>query len=224
MKRLGEIGITYLTTPPEGCLLLPTTITADDYPILHNVGVTEANAGNQLFVLNANQTITIRNPAFPVNRIANDADFGVLGRTGGVRTVTLTAAQMPSHTHTQNTHNHTQDWHNHTQDWHTHAQNWHNHTQNPHNHVMQRGTIHMGLDSYPRSSTGWLHYPMLFQETTATNHATTAINHATTATNHGVTVANHANTATNNNTGGGGAHTNLPPYTVVNYWICYEDI
>ena len=224
MKRLGEIGITYLTTPPEGCLLLPTTITADDYPILHNVGVTEANAGNQLFVLNANQTITIRNPVFPVNRIASDADFGVLGRTGGVRTVTLTAAQIPAHTHTQNAHNHGQDWHNHAQDAHTHTQNWHTHTQNPHNHTAPRGGVNMVLRDTPRADTGWLHYALHYQATAAVNHATTATNQYTQATNHGVTVANHANTATNNNTGGGGAHTNLPPYTVVNYWICYEDI
>ncbi len=36
----------------------------------------------------------------------NGGSFGTLGATGGAETVTLTEAQMPSHTHIQNAHNH----------------------------------------------------------------------------------------------------------------------
>ena len=36
----------------------------------------------------------------------NGGSFGTLGSTGGVESVTLTEAQMPSHTHIQNSHNH----------------------------------------------------------------------------------------------------------------------
>ena len=43
----------------------------------------------------------------------NGGSFGTLGATGGAETVTLTEAQMPSHTHIQNSHNHTQDAHSH---------------------------------------------------------------------------------------------------------------
>ena len=46
---------------------------------------------------------------------SGDPDFDTLGETGGAKTVTLTEAQIPAHTHTQNSHNHTQDSHSHTQ-------------------------------------------------------------------------------------------------------------
>ena len=223
-REVGEIGITSLRTVPENCLFLPATITENEHTELYNIGIEEISLGNQLFALNPNQTITIRNPQFPVGRIANDADFGVLGRTGGVRTVTLTAAQMPAHTHTQNAHSHGQNWHNHGQDAHTHGQNWHNHAQAAHSHAVY-GHTQGGVSARNAASmSSRLNATFTTSTTTATNQYTQATNQYTQATNHGVTVANHANTATNNNTGGGGAHTNLPPYTVVNYWICYREV
>lgn len=39
---------------------------------------------------------------------AAQAEFDALLETGGAKTVTLTAAQMPSHTHVQNAHSHVQ--------------------------------------------------------------------------------------------------------------------
>lgn len=41
-------------------------------------------------------------------------DGTVMGKVGGAQNHQLTSAQMPSHTHTQNSHNHTQDAHLHT--------------------------------------------------------------------------------------------------------------
>lgn len=46
---------------------------------------------------------------------ANDADFDAIEKTGGAKTVTLSTAQMPAHTHVQDAHTHTQNSHTHTQ-------------------------------------------------------------------------------------------------------------
>lgn len=45
---------------------------------------------------------------------AGQAEFDTLEEPGGAKDVTLTTAQMPSHTHTQDAHNHTQNAHDHT--------------------------------------------------------------------------------------------------------------
>ena len=66
-------------------------------------------------------TWTALNNRFLVGFGSGDPDFGTAGVTGGAKTVTLTEAQIPSHTHTQNSHTHTQDSHNHTQNAHTHT-------------------------------------------------------------------------------------------------------
>ena len=42
-----------------------------------------------------------------VSVMKDSGTFNALGKTGGAETVTLTTAQMPSHTHVQNSHNHT---------------------------------------------------------------------------------------------------------------------
>jgi microcystin-dependent protein len=80
-----------------------------------------------------------------------------LGATVGTETHTLTTAQMPSHTHTQNSHNH---------------------TQNPHNHYIYSGPAggpHPTIQQ--NGNNGALYGPV--QTVTATNNATTATNQNT---------------------------------------------
>ena len=97
------------------------------------------------------------------------------GSTGGAATVTLSAAEMPVHTHTQNAHNHTQDAHQHT--------------------------VGMTL-TYYRDGSG-------------SNDQRGIAGSINTSS---VAATNQAATATNQNSGSGTAHENLPPYLAVYIW------
>lgn len=105
----------------------------------------------------------------PVGRDSSQAEFDVLGETGGAKTHTLSIAEMPSHTHTQDPHTH--------------------------------GVAYFSPSPIPTgvADNNWVH-PMR----TSPYNASGVINNTT---------------ATNQNTGGGGAHNNLQPYIVLNYMI-----
>lgn len=90
---------------------------------------------------------------------SGDADFDVVGETGGAKTVTLTSAQMPVHTHVQDSHNHTQA---------------------AHSHLTQRYPTATGTSSGFTNDTSMSGTPAA---NTLPTQATTAVNNAATATN-----------------------------------------
>lgn len=83
---------------------------------------------------------------------------------------------------------------------HTHVQNAHTHIQNAHTHAIELAELrHLAY-----GSDEWLGVIPLTPSGTTT----------------GSTVAGNQNaTATNQNTGGNGAHNNMPPYVVVYRWV-----
>ncbi|WNM68238.1 minor tail protein [Microbacterium phage JDawG] len=135
----------------------------------------------------------------PVGVNSQDTDFNASEKTGGVKTVTLTAEQsgLPQHTHVQNAHNHTQNAHNHTQNAHSHG--------NParsNGFAAHRTDTVGGYNAvFASGANGEVFSYWTPDPATATNNAATATNNAATATNQNAGPVDAAE-----------AHTNLQPY------------
>lgn len=152
----GAIMMWYTNTPPSGWILCDGQSTAS-YPAL--AAIVGANVPNL-------------KGRVPVGLDTTQTEFDTLGETGGAKTHTLSIAEMPSHTHIQDSHRHTI----------TSVYDDANYNQ---------GTIPGdGQQSIPFDAGS-------IQRTQYTNFTT----------------------ATNQNTGGGGAHNNLQPYIILNYII-----
>ena len=126
-----------------------------------------------------------------IGQDTTQGEFDVLGETGGTKTETITAAQMPSHTHTQNAHNHSQNAHGHSFDGgpgagHTAVTNF------------GGGTV-MGVFSF------------------APSHIWTTNGYGSIWGTEPTTAGNAAETATNLSTGGNAAHTNIKPYIALRW-------
>ena len=87
---------------------------------------------------------------------------------------------------------------------HTHIQDAHNHTQNSHSHRLNNSTI-----IYNGSASGQI------PNGSSKKYTTNSGNNVGTD---GATATNQPQTATNQNTGGGQPHNNMPPYLAVNVW------
>ena len=189
----------------DGWLIANGQQVTTDYPVLRDKLITAGSPHGS----------SGGNPLLPnlVGKFARGSN--VPGGTGGADSVTLSQAQMPVHTHTQNAHTHVQDAHNHSQNSHTHAQD-------PHTHTpllgQTRGGPNQGSWDFNWTAAGaaggLLGFIQLGGGVTSAlaNSQTTAMNHWVVATNNAATATNQNTTATNQNAGGGSAHENRPAF------------
>lgn len=104
-SSLGPVGtiVDYIgATAPSGWAILDgSTITGGStlYPDLWAILPASFKSGANIVLPDTRGRVAVgRNPS--------DTDFDQIGETGGAKTVTLSTAQMPSHTHTQDAHQH----------------------------------------------------------------------------------------------------------------------
>lgn len=129
--------------------------------------------------------------------LASGTEYNV-GETGGSEYTILTVNELPSHTHIQNSHTHTQAGHSHKPS--TTSQNFLITDTNIKINETKKVFPNSGTSAYYVYTTD---YKNGIGEVNATNSATPTIN---------------GQTATNQNTGSGGTHSNMPPYLVVHMW------
>ena len=137
----------------------------------------------------------------PVGQDAAQGEFNTIGEAGGAKEHTLTVTEMPVHTHTQNTHTHLAS---------TDAAGAHRHN----SPTFTRRSSYDGNGDGLAADNGSGAFAQGY--TTGRYNVPDQIP-SDGAHTHPVTVT--AATATNQNTGGGGAHNNLQPYLVLNYII-----
>ena len=100
----------YWTTPPSGYLLENgAAVSRTTYAALFAVTGTTYGAGNGSTTFNLPDS----RGRTSVNLSPSDPEFDQMGERPGSKTEALTIAQIPSHTHIQNSHNHTQNAHTH---------------------------------------------------------------------------------------------------------------
>lgn len=190
----------YWNSPPKGFLLedgsaISRTVYADLFAV---IGTTYgAGDGSTTFNLPDSRGRT------GVNQ-SSDVEFATVGQLTGSQTEVLTIAQIPSHTHTQNSH--------------THSVNdpGHNHSQNAHSHAQYVTALSGGSgarNDWDSDGDGGI-----YNQGAATGYATATNNY--TDPNLSVNSA----TATNQSNGGGGEHNNIQPSIVKVSAIKYAPI
>jgi microcystin-dependent protein len=145
-----------------------------------------------------------------------DGNFNTVNRVGGASTHTLSQAEMPVHTHSQNAHAHAQNAHSHgvSVDWGGAGGT----SSSTHSHMIRYTNDAQGGGGRSRV---WFQgeligggSPLILPE--SHSHTTSAHGHSGSCV--GTTSSEQGATASNNNAGSGGTHNNLQPYVTVYFW------
>ena len=140
--------------------------------------------------------------------IGSDSTY-VINTSSGSASITLTEAQMPRHTHLQ-------DSHNHTQEAHTHSQKSHTHTGSAKREFVTRDSTKSFGIGEKGSSSGSHHYSPSIDKNDNWYSVNTV--GGTVAENNTAVAKNKAIVAVNQYTGGGESIDILPPYLAVYMW------
>jgi microcystin-dependent protein len=180
-RFVGEIIEMASDAQPPGTLeCLGQAVSRTQYDALFAAIGTKFGAGN------GSTTFNLPPPGVVfVGRSAVDADFDTVGETGGAKTVTLTTAQIPLHSHPATTTMTTAGAHGHNS------------------------------NDLPYASTATLASGTAKRERTSVSSTSGWNIIANGGHVHPVT------TTVSNQSEGGGAHQNMPPYVVVRRWIVF---
>lgn len=112
LNPVGSVVMWTTEVAPTGYLICDgTPVSRVTYADLYAVIGTTYGAGNGVNTFN----LPNLKGRVPVGKDAAQTEFDTMGETSGAKTVTLTEAQIPSHTHTQQAHTHVSPAHAHDQ-------------------------------------------------------------------------------------------------------------
>ena len=138
--------------------------------------------------------------------LASGSNYDV-GATGGSATVSLTEAEMPRHTHIQNSHNHTQNSH------------YHRPSDTSKKFLVSDADIVINPNkrAYTSQNSSGVHYLVTTDDRNGVGEVNTE---STIATNQSATATNKyaGGTGSSESASTGSPHSNMPPYLTVNVW------
>lgn len=198
----GEILLWPGNMPPENWLLCDgAAVSRSEYAALYSV-IGTAYGGDDG---NATFNLPDLKGKVAVGYHYADAAFDVLGETGGEKMHILVTAEMPTHTHVQNSHSHTVSASAYSAGEHSHFIKW---------YVGSEKYISLSSSGSGDSSAG---YQTGYSGGTVYHEAMKAAPSG--GHSHGLNVSLGASTAVSQSVGAGAAHNNLQPYVVLNYII-----
>jgi len=214
----GSVIQTARATAPTGWILCEgQEISRAEYSRLFNAIGTAYGSGN------GSTTFNVPNlkGRVPVGRDSSQTEFDDLGETGGAKTVTLTEAQLPSHSHTTPNHSHTFSGTTAGESGHTHGVTGLRINdggagvqlvaQSDGNVVIYSGGAAQGFGGRALSGN--------FREWSIGNASETKATTGSSGHTHTYSGTTSNASPTTNTAGSGQSHQNLQPYVVLNYII-----